>query len=831
LTVPAVTTSSDIQLNAQNAVTLNGVVNAGSGTVTIAANKDGAGAESFTMNAGSSMTTTNATAGAVQVNVNAGGGGTGTAALRSITTGSGGTLTVATNTGGNATGGDITQTAATLLDVGTGTITLTTSTAAGRNIGAAATNILTRTGTITATSGSNGIFLNNQTGVDLAGIQTTGPFTLTANGPVTGSGTVVVSGTTTLAAGTVSDITLDSAGNNFSTIGIISGNNVVLRDANALNLGASTVSGTLNVTAGGLISQSGALAVAGNASFNTTAAPALGSVSLTNGGALTLATSTVGGNLTATTTAGDITLPLGQTLTVAGDATLTPAGNVNLLGTTQIGGTQTLNGGTGSTFVLAADTNLNTLALPAAGNITVNLTGTKANFAGAPILPTAVILSNTGNNFGGTVSVATASPAFTGTVTNTYNLTQSAAVTLNPGQGLTATDLGGAAGTRGNITLTNAGNTFNTVTFTGGDIAWEQANAVTIGSMSANAGATSTGTLTITANGPFTQTGAVVAAGTTTLAAGAANDITLTNAGNDFSTVGITTGNTVTLTDANALTINASTVSGNFSANAGGLTVGGAVASTGGSLNLTGANTVSQLANLTANGANNVTVTTTTGSITMAAAATTTSGTGAIAYTAGTNVTLGSLATGGAVDVMANGGSVLSAAGSGTNVTAGANSTLQAFNGVVGTQAAPINVAINPGTLGIRATGAIGGISAFLTGTVLPGNTLTLLNVPPGLVCFNICPVISVPVSGLARNTFGYLNPETIIPAYYPQPAGSVLISDITSVYMPGTLLQPSPVSLSSGNPAVQSMGPKAKARANCEQGTSASFDAHCRVQ
>ena len=48
LTLPAVTTSSDIQLNAQNAVTLNGAVNAGSGTVTIAANKDGAGAESFT---------------------------------------------------------------------------------------------------------------------------------------------------------------------------------------------------------------------------------------------------------------------------------------------------------------------------------------------------------------------------------------------------------------------------------------------------------------------------------------------------------------------------------------------------------------------------------------------------------------------------------------------------------------------------------------------------------------------------------------------------------------------------------------------------------------
>jgi hypothetical protein len=170
------------------------------------------------------------------------------------------------------------------------------------------------------------------------------------------------------------------------------------------------------------------------------------------------------------------------------------------------------------------------------------------------------------------------------------------------------------------------------------------------------------------------------------------------------------------------------------------LTIGGPVASTGGNLNLTGANTVTQFANLTANGANNVTVTTMTGAITMAAAATTPSGTGAISYTAGTDVTLGSLSTGGGVNVRA-GGSVLSAAGSGTNVTAGANSMLQAFNGVVGMSARPITVNVNPGTVSIRATTSVAGLSAFLTGTVLPSNALTLLNVPPGLVCFDSCPV------------------------------------------------------------------------------------------
>ncbi len=313
---------------------------------------------------------------------------------------------------------------------------------------------------------------------------------------------------------------------------------------------------------GGRAESSGPLTVAGTASFDTTAAATLGSVDLANGGALTLNTSTVGGNLTVTTAVGDVTLPAGQTLTVVGDATLTPAGNVNLLGTTRIGGTQSSVGGAGSSFVLGADTNLNTLPLPGTGNITVNTTGTTATFAGAPLLPSAITLNNAGNNFGGPVSVTTAAPAFTGTTTNTYNLTQSAPVNVNVGQNLTVTDLGGTAGKRGNITLTNPANTLDQVNFTGGNIAWAQTGPVTIGSVSANAGTTSTGTLSITATGPITQTGAITAAGATTLAAGAANNITLNNAANDFSTVGITSGNNVALADANALDLAASTVSG-----------------------------------------------------------------------------------------------------------------------------------------------------------------------------------------------------------------------------------------------------------------------------
>jgi trimeric autotransporter adhesin len=293
-------------------------------------------------------------------------------------------------------------------------------------------------------------------------------------------------------------------------------------------------------------------------------------------------------------------------------------------------------------------------------------------------------------------------------------------------------------------------------------------------------------------------------AATTTLAAGG-NDITLNNAANDFSTVSITSGQNVALIDANALTINASVVSGNFSAsaNGGNLTVGGAVASTGGTLNLTAANSVTQSANLSVAGANSVTVTAVGGSITMAAAATTTSGTGAINYTSGGNVTLGSLSTGGGVNVIANGGSVLSAVGSGTNVTAGANSSLQAFNGVVGTQANPMTVNLNPGTLSIRATTALAGISAFLTGTVLPGNMITLLNVPPGLVCFNGCPVPpnNNPLAGF-NGAIPLFSLDSVVPWYLREPSDPPMIS-VFATYLPKSVVTEAEVDVKSNEKSV----------------------------
>jgi hypothetical protein len=87
-----------------------------------------------------------------------------------------------------------------------------------------------------------------------------------------------------------------------------------------------------------------------------------------------------------------------------------------------------------------------------------------------------------------------------------------------------------------------------------------------------NLGAIYSNLLNIQANGSITQnfgTGLNVVS-VTTLAAGSGNDITLTNAGNNFNSIGVASGRNVSLTDSNALNLASSTVSGSLNVNTGG---------------------------------------------------------------------------------------------------------------------------------------------------------------------------------------------------------------------------------------------------------------------
>jgi hypothetical protein len=164
---------------------------------------------------------------------------------------------------------------------------------------------------------------------------------------------------------------------------------------------------------------------------------------------------------------------------------------------------------------------------------------------------------------------------------------------------------------------------------------------------------------------------------------------------------------------------------------------------------------------------------------------------------------------------------VLSAVGSGTNVTAGANSTLRAFNGVVGTSARPMTVNVNPGTLSIRATTAVAGISAFLTGTVFPSNALTLLNVPPGLVCFNSCPV--PPSNNPFGGFFGLIpsfNRDSAVPWYLQEPSDPPLIS-VVSTYLPEKVVAEAKTDVKSDDRSVAREIPSCFPESACRPGAS----------
>ncbi len=138
------------------------------------------------------------------------------------------------------------------------------------------------TGTITTSSAVS--FGNNLSLTTGTGITTTG-------------GSLVIGGLTTLAATSSGNIDLSSASNNFSTVVVTSGNAVTLRDTNAINLGASTVSGGFSVTAGGAISDSGTLFVGGTTSLtagantitlDTATNDFVGAVTVVSGGNTTL---------------------------------------------------------------------------------------------------------------------------------------------------------------------------------------------------------------------------------------------------------------------------------------------------------------------------------------------------------------------------------------------------------------------------------------------------------------------------------------------------------------------------------------------------------------
>jgi filamentous hemagglutinin family protein len=271
--------------------------------------------------------------------------------------------TTATGTfAATATTGNITQTGA--LNV-TGASTFTGANGVSITLDQSA-NVLTGIVTFVASVGNLGnVTLVDTTAFDLQALALSGNLSITSGGAVTDSGVLIIGGTTTISA-VGQNITLDSA-NQFTGAVSLKGADVAVTDAAGLNLGATTVTGIFIGTAtSGNITQSGAMSVTGTSNFIAAngASITLGNSANTFTGAVTF---TSAGTLSDITLTDTTAFQIQDGLNISGNLSLTAAGitqGVGALNAITIGGTTTLNGGTG-----------------------------------------AIVLTNSGNSYGGTVTV------------------------------------------------------------------------------------------------------------------------------------------------------------------------------------------------------------------------------------------------------------------------------------------------------------------------------------------------------------------------------------------------------------------------------------------
>ena len=481
----------------------------------------------------------------------------------------------ASTIGGNLTvtaGGNITQSGA-VVDNGVGAIALFNAGANNITLNNAGNDFSTVQFT------GNNVSVNDVNGIDLGASTIGGNLGVNAAGNITeNTGAIVMTGgagkTASFNAG-ANDITLNNAGNDFATAQF-AGNNVSVVDANAIDLGASTIGGNLTVNAGGNITESGALVVNGTtatAAFTTAGANAdilLGSQA-NNFTAVTIGTSGGGSilDLSLRNISASATLPA-LPASIGGDLSLTFDNAAIALPAVSVGGNLSVTAGGDITQT---------------GILVDNTPGKTASFnAGAHD----ITLNNPGNDFatvqltGNNVSVTDVNGIDMGasTIAGTLGVTAGGAITENGGPilmsgGGTATFNAGA----NDITLNNAANKFATVQLTGNNVSVQDANAIDLGASAI------TGNLTVTAGGNITQSGVVTDNGVGSIAAfnAGANNITLNNPGNDFTTVQLT-GNNVSITDANGIDLGASSIGGNLAVNAtGNITENtGAIVMTGG---------------------------------------------------------------------------------------------------------------------------------------------------------------------------------------------------------------------------------------------------------
>ncbi|MBL6939642.1 MAG: filamentous hemagglutinin N-terminal domain-containing protein [Alphaproteobacteria bacterium] len=527
-------------------------------------------------------------------------------------------------------------------------------------IQAAALNVSTSTGSITLNNagnafgtltllmhGSDDASLTDSTGVSIASAVAGGKLTLVTGGAVTQTGTIQAAALNV--ATSTGAITLTNAANAFGTLALLThgSDNVTITDSTGVSMAGATVGGTLTLSAGGAVTQTGAIqAAALNVSTSTgaitltNAANAFGTLTLlthgtdsatiTDSSAMTIASASVGGTFTlaaggAISQTGAIQTAAINISTTSGAITLTNAGNAFATLTTLTHGTANASFSDSTGVNIAGATVGGTLALVAGGPVTQS-GAIKAAALNVATSTGAITLASAGNEFAAlTVQTHGSDNA---TFTDSAGVTVAGATVA----GTLALVAGGAVGqtgainaaalnistTSGGITLTNAANVFGTLTALthGADNAsFVDSTGVTVAS------ATVGGTLNLATGGAVSQTGAIQAAALNVSTSNGA--MTLTNAANAFGTLTLLTHGTdsATVTDSSAVTVASASGGGTFTLAAGGaISQTGAIqtaalniATTSGAITLTNAGNAFGTLNLLTHGADSATITDSTG--------------------------------------------------------------------------------------------------------------------------------------------------------------------------------------------------------------------------
>ncbi|MHB8815155.1 MAG: hypothetical protein ACYDAE_18035 [Steroidobacteraceae bacterium] len=557
-----------------NAITLSNATNALAGSVTLIgaavtlANSDGTtlaganSASSLTLDSGgpvtfgTASTDTTVVANGLTVQGASGSGAAGGAVTQVGTLSVGGASTI--NAGGNAIAlGNPSNSFGGNVGFAGGAVTLANSGALSSSGTASGTLSEAAGGAIS--EGAAGIQLSGTPGTNTATFTVTGAPGTTYNVDLGGSATNNFNGeaTTITASGgaAVGNVRVADTNTTFVPLtlpGTLT--SLVLSDPNApIAIAAQTLTGvgagtnlaggstTLDVTSGGLIAQSGALAVSGTTALNSNAGA--GNITLSNSG------NAFGGNVAFTGAAVTLadTGALSSSGTATGNLSETAGGTVSQGGALNVAGTTSIDAG-------ANDITLSNASNALAGSVT--LTGGAVTLANsdATRLAGANSASSLTLDAGGTVEFGAASTDTT-TVANGLIVqgasgsgaaggAVSQAGTLSVG-GTSNIDAGGNA-----ITLGNAGNSFGgNVAFVGGTVTLANAGAL-------SSSGTASGNLIETSGGAITQGAALSVKGSSMLtASGGTGSITLTNAANGFVGPVALIGGAVTFANAGAMTL------------------------------------------------------------------------------------------------------------------------------------------------------------------------------------------------------------------------------------------------------------------------------------